>query len=259
MEAENFSRLISALMRTGAYPHPADPVEHIETHISHVLLAGDFAYKLKKPLDLGFLDFSTLELRRHFCEEELRLNRRLAEDLYLEVVAVTGTPTAPRIGGAGPALEYAVKMRRFPQESLLDRQPLASDLMTRLAEEIADFHARIPVADRHLDFGSPDAVLMPMLENLTQVRARGHPRQSGAARSARGLDTGALPSSDSRARTTPSAWLCARVPWRHASRQHRAGRWRDSHLRRHRVQSQSALDRYRQRSGIPRDGSGAGG
>ena len=171
MEAENFSRLISALMRPGAYPHPADPVEHIETHISHVLLAGDFAYKLKKPLDLGFLDFSTLELRRHFCEEELRLNRRLAEDLYLEVVAVTGTPTAPRIGGAGPALEYAVKMRRFPQESLLDRQPLASDLMTRLAEEIADFHARIPVADRHLDFGSPDAVLMPMLENLTQVRA----------------------------------------------------------------------------------------
>lgn len=172
MEADDFSPLIAALMRPEAYPHPADPVEHIETHISHVLLAGDFAYKLKKPLDLGFLDFSTLELRRHFCEEELRLNRRLAEDLYLEVVAVTGTPTAPRIGGAGPVLEYAVKMRRFPQESLLDRQPLTSDLMTRLAEEIADFHAHIPVADRHLDFGSPDAVLMPMLENLTQVRAR---------------------------------------------------------------------------------------
>jgi aminoglycoside phosphotransferase family enzyme/predicted kinase len=173
MEANDFSRLIVALMRPEAYPHPADPVEHIETHISHVLLAGDFAYKLKKPLDLGFLDFSTPERRRHFCEEELRLNWRLAEDLYLDVVAVTGTPTTPRIGGAGPVLEYAVKMRRFPQAALLDRQPLTDGLMIRLAEEVADFHARIPVADHRLDFGSPEAVLAPMLENLAQVRARG--------------------------------------------------------------------------------------
>ncbi|WP_041447449.1 AAA family ATPase [Thiocystis violascens] len=172
MEANDFSRLIQAMMRPEAYPHPADPVRHIETHISHVMLAGDFAYKLKKPLDLGFLDFSTLERRRHFCEEELRLNWRLAEDLYLEVVAVTGTPTAPRIGGAGPVLEYAVKMRRFPQAALLDRQPLTDELMIRLAEEIADFHARIPVADHRLDFGSPAAILAPMLENLAQVRAR---------------------------------------------------------------------------------------
>ncbi len=92
MKPDDFPALIDGLKRPDAYPHPADAIEHIETHISHVLLAGDYAYKLKKPLDLGFLDFSTLERRRHCCEEELRLNRRLAPELYIEVVAVTGSP-----------------------------------------------------------------------------------------------------------------------------------------------------------------------
>jgi hypothetical protein len=172
MDADDFPRLIAGLRRAEAYPHPAEPVAHIETHISHVMLAGDFAYKLKKPVNFGFLDFSTLERRHHFCEEELRLNQRLAADLYIAVVAITGTPTAPLIGGAGSVLEYAVKMRRFPQEALFDRQPLTADLMLRLAEEVADFHARIPVADHHLDFGSLNAVLTPMLDNLPPLRAR---------------------------------------------------------------------------------------
>ena len=96
MDAEAFPRLIQGLLRSDAWPPAAgvaaSPIDHIETHISHVLLAGDFAYKLKKPLDLGFLDFSTLERRHHCCEEEIRLNRRLAPALYIGVVPITGTP-----------------------------------------------------------------------------------------------------------------------------------------------------------------------
>jgi uncharacterized protein len=97
-------RLIRALGNPARYPHPADSVECIETHISWVLLAGEYAYKLKKPLDLGFLDFSTLERRRFFCEEELRINRRLAPHLYQAVVAFCGDPDAPVFDGRGRAI-----------------------------------------------------------------------------------------------------------------------------------------------------------
>jgi len=171
MKYDDLSLLIAGLRHPSAYPHAADSVEHIETHISHVLLAGAYAYKFKKPLDLGFLDFSTLERRRHGCEEEVRLNRRLAPDLYLGVVTVNGSLDAPCIGGSGPVLEYGVWMRRFPQSALLDRQPVTSELMTRLAEHIAEFHADIPIAGPNSGFGTPARVLEPMLENLTQIRA----------------------------------------------------------------------------------------
>ncbi|EXJ13644.1 bifunctional aminoglycoside phosphotransferase/ATP-binding protein [Imhoffiella purpurea] len=172
MGNEDFVRLIAGLMQPDAYPGEVTSVDHIETHISHIMLAGDHAYKLKKPIDLGFLDFSTLELRRHCCEEELRLNRRLAEALYIDVVPITGTPDAPRMEGRGPALEYAVKMHRFPQEALLDRQPLSGELMVRLGELVADFHASVSTVDLARDFGTPPAVLEPMLENFRAICAR---------------------------------------------------------------------------------------
>lgn len=159
-------------MRPAAYPHPVTRVQRIETHISYVFLAGDFAYKLKKPIALGFLDFSTLQRRHHFCDEELRLNRRLADDLYLDVVAITGTPDEPRIGGTGPVLEYGVRMRRFAQEGLLDRQEITGELIDRLAAMVADFHARIPLVDPDSPYGTPRAVLGPMLDNLAQIGAR---------------------------------------------------------------------------------------
>ncbi len=176
MDAADFPLLISGLLNPMAYAHPADRVGHIETHISHILLAGDYAYKLKKPLDLGFLDFSTLERRRHCCEEELRLNRRLAPHLYLDVVPVTGTPQSPRMGTGpspdGAVLEYAVRMHRFPQESLLNRRALDPDLVDRLAARVAAFHGEIPVAPRDSPFGTPAVVLAPIIENLRQVRQR---------------------------------------------------------------------------------------
>ena len=97
--------LVKALQNPELYDHPVKDFRVIETHISQVLLTGDYAYKIKKPMDFGFLNFSTLERRKHFCEEELRLNRRLASELYLDVLPITGSPEQPQIGGAGEPFE----------------------------------------------------------------------------------------------------------------------------------------------------------
>ena len=118
--------------------------ELIETHISWVLLAGDHAYKVKKPVRLPFVDYGTLEARRHFCEEELRLNRRLAPSLYLGLSRITGAHDAPELDGPGPVLEYAVRMRRFAPGALFGEQLAAGTLegaqVDKLAALLADFH-----------------------------------------------------------------------------------------------------------------------
>jgi len=165
--------LVQALLRPGAYPHPAADLKLLETHISFVILAGPYAYKIKKPLNLGFLDFSALAQRRHYCEEELRLNRRLAPELYLEVVAVRGDPRAPAFSGEGAVLEYAVKMRRFDQEALLDRiaarEGLADEWGERLAARVAAFHRQAAVAEEGAPYGTPAAVVAPAAENFAQL------------------------------------------------------------------------------------------
>ncbi|HUT40505.1 MAG TPA: aminoglycoside phosphotransferase, partial [Gammaproteobacteria bacterium] len=120
--------LIAALLQADVYDHPVQAIELIETHISWVILTGDYVYKIKKPVDLGFLDFSTLGKRRHCCTEEVRLNRRLAPDLYLGVVAITGTPERPQPGGTGTAIEYAVQMAQFPQQAQFDRMLARGEL-----------------------------------------------------------------------------------------------------------------------------------
>lgn len=136
--------LLSGLLRPEAYPHATGRIELIETHISWVLLTGEFAYKVKKPVDLSFLDFRALERRRFFCEEELRLNRFWAPELYLDVVPIGMRDGQPRVGGNGTAVEYAVRMRQFDQALRLDHQLEASRLtgddMPDLAAEIADRH-----------------------------------------------------------------------------------------------------------------------
>jgi len=143
--------LVRGLMNPSAYPHPVGDVERIDTHISTVLLAGDFAYKIKQPVDLGFLDFSTLEKRHRCCLEELRLNRRTAPDLYLDVVPIVSTPEGPRVGDlGGEPVEYAVRMRRFDPGCALDhmaaRGELSSGLIDRLASVVARLHAEAAVA-----------------------------------------------------------------------------------------------------------------
>lgn len=164
--------LIAGLLRPQAYPHAAPAPRLIETHISWVILAGDYAYKLKKPVDFGFLNFSTLTRRRACCDEEIRVNRRLAPDIYLDVVAVTGPVEAPRMGGDGPPLEWAVRMRAFPAEATLDR---ASDLdaaqIDAIAARIAAFHGQVDTAPANSDYGRPEQVTAPVAANFSQLRA----------------------------------------------------------------------------------------
>ena len=129
--------------------------EVVETHISWVLLAGPLAYKLKKPLRLPFVDYSTPERRHHFCEEEVRLNRRFAPSLYLGVSRVTGPAEAPEFDGPGPVLDHAVRMRRFPAGALFSEQLAAGTLqeeaVDRLAALVADAHAQAPVSPEEPD------------------------------------------------------------------------------------------------------------
>lgn len=159
----------------GCFPHAVDDIEHIETHISHLLLVGDSVYKIKKPLDLGFLDFSTLEKRRHCCEEELRLNRRLAPELYVELVEIRGTLQQPRLDGEGAPIEYAVKMNRFQQRALLSHTLPDRAELSELARQIAGFHQRIPQAPADSPWGLPETVLQPMEENFRQIHELKHP------------------------------------------------------------------------------------
>ena len=145
-----------------------------ETHISSVLVGKGHAWKLKKPVDLGFLDFSTPGKRRHACEEEIRLNGRLAPDVYQRVAAITGSVEDPAIDGEGEAIEYAVQMREFPADSLLADCPELLDeaRIDEIAEQVARFQREAAVASRSSGFGQPDAVLAPMQQNFEQVLSR---------------------------------------------------------------------------------------
>jgi len=172
--ADPHAQLVQALLDPACYPHPVSKVEHLQTHISDILLTGRYAYKLKKPVDLGFLDFSTLAARRFYCEEELRLNRRLAPELYLDVMPITGSPSHPRVGGAAEPIEYALRMRQFDQEALLERVLARGELsaghMDQVAESLAAFHAAVPAAAPDSAFGSVESITRPALENFEQLQ-----------------------------------------------------------------------------------------
>lgn len=168
--------LIASMMKPELYGYPVENCELIETHISWVILTGPYAYKIKKPVNLGFLDFSALEKRHFYCDEEVRLNRRLAKDIYLGVVPITGSAECPCLGGKGDVLEYAVKMVQFPQQVQLDRLlevgKLGAAHIDMIAKMLADFHRDIAAADDSMAYGSPDQVMRPVVENFTQIRAR---------------------------------------------------------------------------------------
>jgi aminoglycoside phosphotransferase family enzyme/predicted kinase len=146
----------------------------IQTHISWVLLIGQYAYKIKKPVNFGFLDFSTLEQRRFFCNEELRLNQRLAPELYLDVIPITGTPDHPLIGGPGNPIEYAVKMIRFPVGQLLsgraERGQLDTDLVDQLSSIVADFHDSIDRTGEDSVYGDSANIKHWFDENFDHIR-----------------------------------------------------------------------------------------
>ena len=169
------SELIASLLRPGAYPHPVASVELLETHISWVILTGTFAYKIKKSVKLDFLDFSTLQLRRHFCEEELRLNRRMAPQLYLDVVPICGSEKCPQVGGEGRAIEYTLKMRQFRQSAQLDKQLDAGLLnendMRDLAVTIATYHRDAVVLDYGSDQDAARQISTPQLSNFPPINS----------------------------------------------------------------------------------------
>jgi aminoglycoside phosphotransferase family enzyme/predicted kinase len=164
---------IEELLLPTAFEHDVAHPRLVETHISWVILTGPLAYKIKKPVKLDFIDTSTLERRRHYCREELRLNRRLAPELYLEVVPVTRQAGRARMGGEGPAIEYAVCLKQFPAEAelpaLLGRGDVSLPEILRLGETLADFHLRTePISESH----APEATQLmydTVLGNLEQL------------------------------------------------------------------------------------------
>ena len=162
--------LITSLQRADAYPHPVTDVRVLQTHISWVVLTGRFAYKIKKALKLDFLDFSTLELRRRFCHQELELNRRWAPELYLGVVPIGGSHDAPMIDGDGEPIEYAVKMLQFDQRQQLDKQLkqglLSRDDVRAMAAAIAGYHERAEAIPHESDDATLSDVANPMRDNF---------------------------------------------------------------------------------------------
>jgi len=169
-----FSRIIIDAFRNPAcYPHPIGEVTIVETHISWVILTGQYAYKIKKSVSFSFVDFSTLEQRRWFCEEEVRLNRRLAPKVYLGVVPLTGSPLAPRIEGAGPPFEFAVKMQQFSsgQEvyNILASKEQSEVFISKLAHCIAQFHTQIEKIGEESCYANPDMIWRSVGECVDEI------------------------------------------------------------------------------------------
>ncbi|MDH3640309.1 MAG: AAA family ATPase, partial [Gammaproteobacteria bacterium] len=174
----NWPPLIRSLLAPEFYDHPVGKLTVIETHISYVILTGDYAYKVKKPVDLGFVNFSTLAKRRFYCHEEVRLNQRLAPQLYLGVVILRGSEDNPHLGDEGPIIEYAVKMRQFDVDHQLDTFVLNHTLKTRMvdnfAHNLALFHASVERAPADSTYGSGHIQRAQVMNNfaLTEDCAR---------------------------------------------------------------------------------------
>ncbi|MBF0170832.1 MAG: hypothetical protein HQK87_07070, partial [Nitrospinae bacterium] len=177
MDAGRGGRLVASLRAAPPWEHGCENEGLVETHLSWVLLAGPYAYKIKKPVDFGFVDFTTLERRRHFLEEELRLNRRLSDGWYLAVIPFHGAPERPLLTDDGaPPFEYGLMMRRFPQSALLSANAgVAMDepLVEQLADRVAAFH-RSPdaaVAADDTPYGAPETVREMVEGNFVHIRA----------------------------------------------------------------------------------------
>ncbi|MCG8341241.1 MAG: AAA family ATPase [Chlorobiales bacterium] len=162
-----------ALRLPSAYPHPVEEIVVVETHISLVFLTGPYAYKTKKAVNLGFLDFSTLEKRKHFCREELRLNRRLCADLYLDVVPVTERSGTIMIGSKGRIIDYAVKMvqfdRRLELDTLLLQGKITGEQIDEISRTVAAFHESSPAAEPDKPYGRPEILIKPVRDNFIEA------------------------------------------------------------------------------------------
>ena len=165
--------VVQALLEPRAYPDKPQRIELGQTQMSFVFIADDYVYKVKKPVDLGYLDYTTLERRQFFCHREVELNRRLCPDVYLNVVPITQEKGNIVIGGQGEAIEYAVKMRRLPQEAMMDvlltNNQVSAEMVASVAKKLADFHHQAETNATISTFGDLDTITQNTEENFTQA------------------------------------------------------------------------------------------
>jgi uncharacterized protein len=208
---------LSSLLKPRAYPHPVAAVQLVETHISWVLLTGEFAYKIKRPVHYAFVDLRAAPHRAFLCEEELRLNRRFAPELYLGVREITAAMGEASVGGDGEVIEHAVCMRQFRREDELDRLLAAGCIvpqeLAQFGQSLADIHARLPTIEDSQPYGRPQAVRSLVQENLEQCTQAAIPLGFGDA--TRALHAPFL------------ACLAAAEPWLATRREH--GQVRECH------------------------------
>ena len=166
--------MIEALQNPNAYPENVDYIKLMETHISWVFLTGKYAYKIKKPVNFGFIDYTTLEKRHHYCEQEILLNQPLASQLYLQVLPITQDASGYHINGPGEIVDYAVQMLEFSQENLLNhvlrRHQLTSSMVESVALQLAQFHLHAEHALPETPYGTPFTVNEPVMQNFMQAR-----------------------------------------------------------------------------------------
>jgi aminoglycoside phosphotransferase family enzyme len=166
--------LVQAMLKPSFYPHHPAQVDLIQTHISYLFLSGELVYKVKKPVDFGFLDFTSLEKRRYFCQQEVRLNRRFSPEIYLAVVPISFVGGSFRLGDEMAAIEYAVTMKRINEEHMLSRLLKAgkagAEAMRRIGRHLAMVYAAIPSDEKARAFGTLGVISTNIVENFEQTR-----------------------------------------------------------------------------------------
>ena len=162
-----------ALLNPEAYPHKPQKIELVQTQMSFIFLAGEYVYKIKKPVNLGYLDYTTLEKRHFFCHQELKLNKRLCPGAYLAVVPIVEEKGGLCIEGQGKAIEYAVKMKQLPQDRMMDvllpRGQVTPEMVARVAEKLRAFHQKAETSQKIAAFGKLDVVRQNTDENFAQT------------------------------------------------------------------------------------------
>lgn len=173
MSESNLPAFITYFQDPDHYDHPVTEVSLVQTHISYVLIAGDFVYKIKKPVNFGFLDFTSLDKRRHFCAQELLLNRRLCPDIYLETVAITRTDSGFAFNGDGEVVDYAVKMKKMPLEGMMadviKAGGVGQETIDRIVDILVPFYQQAACGPEIQKFGQAEAVAVNVLENFEQT------------------------------------------------------------------------------------------
>lgn len=175
MSNETLPAAVAFLLKPESYSHPVEDVQLVQTHISFVFLAGEYVYKWKKPVNFGFLDFSTLEKRKFYCEQELALNRRLCPDLYLDVVTINDDGGQYSLNGLGAVTEYGVRMARMPEERMMVKVIADGGLSTaeidRIVDVLVPFYRQADGSEAINAFGRVEAVAVNVLENFSQTEA----------------------------------------------------------------------------------------